>query len=79
MKHTRKLAALGIAAALAVGLSACSNDSSDDGAPVASDAATLTDIIAETSRSDLSERGATRLDDQASEAAMELRKREGYF
>ena len=42
MKHTRKLAALGIAAALAVGLSACSNDSSDDGAPVASDGATTT-------------------------------------
>ena len=48
-------------------------------APVASDAATLADIIAETSRSELSERGATRLDDQANEAAMELRKREGYF
>lgn len=48
-------------------------------APVASEAATLADIIAETSRSELSERGATRLDDQSSEAAMEMRKREGYF
>ncbi len=48
-------------------------------APVASEASTLADIIAETSRSELSERGATRLDDQSSEAAMEMRKREGYF
>ena len=48
-------------------------------APVLSDAATLADIIDETSRTRLSERGATRLDDQASEAAMEMRKREGYF
>jgi uncharacterized protein (DUF305 family) len=42
MKHRQKLAALGIAAALAVGLSACSVDSSDDGAPAASDGATTT-------------------------------------
>ena len=48
-------------------------------APVASEAATIDEIIAETEATRVSERGATRLDDQASEAAMELRKREGYF
>ncbi len=48
-------------------------------APVESDAATLEDIVRETERTRISERGATRLDDQANEAAMELRKREGYF
>ncbi|HYF58638.1 MAG TPA: sulfate adenylyltransferase subunit CysD [Burkholderiaceae bacterium] len=48
-------------------------------APVESDAADLDAIVLETQRSRLSERGATRLDDQANEAAMELRKREGYF
>ncbi len=42
MKHTRKLAALGIAAALAVGLSACSDETTDDGTPTASDGATIT-------------------------------------
>lgn len=47
--------------------------------PVASTAADLAAIIAETDLADVSERGATRLDDQASEAAMERRKREGYF
>ncbi len=47
--------------------------------PVASDAADHSAIIAETALADMSERGATRLDDQASEAAMERRKREGYF
>jgi len=47
--------------------------------PVESDAATVEAIIAETLGSALSERGATRLDDQASEAAMEERKRVGYF
>jgi sulfate adenylyltransferase subunit 2 len=47
--------------------------------PVASDAADHSAIIAETDLADMSERGATRLDDQASEAAMERRKREGYF
>jgi sulfate adenylyltransferase subunit 2 len=48
-------------------------------APVASDAATLDAIIAETAATTLTERGATRLDDQTQEASMELRKREGYF
>ena len=48
-------------------------------APVASTAATIEDIVRETESTRITERGATRLDDQASEAAMELRKREGYF
>ena len=48
-------------------------------APVASTAASVTDIIAETLATAVSERGATRLDDQTSEASMELRKKEGYF
>jgi sulfate adenylyltransferase subunit 2 len=47
--------------------------------PVASTAATLEAIVAETAAAEVTERGATRLDDQTSEAAMELRKREGYF
>ena len=48
-------------------------------APVESDAATLDDIVAETAATRITERGATRLDDQANDAAMELRKRQGYF
>lgn len=47
--------------------------------PVASDAATLEQIIAETAVTEITERGATRMDDQASEAAMETRKKQGYF
>ncbi len=47
--------------------------------PVASDADTLEGIIAETASATVTERGATRMDDQTSEASMELRKREGYF
>jgi sulfate adenylyltransferase subunit 2 len=47
--------------------------------PVASDAATVEDIIRETAVEDVTERGATRMDDQTSEASMERRKREGYF
>ena len=47
--------------------------------PVASDANTLEKIIAETATSTVTERGATRMDDQTSDASMELRKREGYF
>ncbi|HXG53620.1 MAG TPA: sulfate adenylyltransferase subunit CysD [candidate division Zixibacteria bacterium] len=47
--------------------------------PVESTAATAEEIIAETARARLSERGATRMDDQTSEASMELRKRDGYF
>jgi sulfate adenylyltransferase subunit 2 len=48
-------------------------------APVESTAATVADIIAETATTTITERGATRLDDLASEAAMEQRKKEGYF
>ena len=47
--------------------------------PVESDAATLEQIIAETAVTRITERGATRMDDQTSEASMELRKKEGYF
>jgi sulfate adenylyltransferase subunit 2 len=46
---------------------------------VESDATTVADVIAEVSASRLTERGATRADDRMSEAAMEDRKREGYF
>ena len=48
-------------------------------APVASDAATFDAIIAETAGATITERGATRLDDQTNDASMELRKKEGYF
>ncbi|WP_274584257.1 sulfate adenylyltransferase subunit CysD [Neisseria leonii] len=47
--------------------------------PVASTAATAEDIIAETAAATVSERSATRMDDRASESAMEDRKRAGYF
>ncbi|TQN37923.1 sulfate adenylyltransferase subunit 2 [Blastococcus colisei] len=46
---------------------------------VESAASTVDDIIAEVAATRLTERGATRADDRASEAAMEDRKREGYF
>ena len=39
----------------------------------------LAEVIGETAVSRVSERGATRADDRFSEAAMEDRKREGYF
>jgi sulfate adenylyltransferase subunit 2 len=48
-------------------------------APVETRAESLEDILRETAVTDLSERGATRLDDQVSEASMEQRKKEGYF
>ena len=47
--------------------------------PVESTAATVREIIAETATTRITERGATRMDDQTSEASMELRKKEGYF
>lgn len=47
--------------------------------PVASSADSLADIIAETAITDVTERGATRMDDQTSEASMEKRKKAGYF
>jgi sulfate adenylyltransferase subunit 2 len=48
-------------------------------AAVESSAATVSDIVAETSIARLTERGATRADDRISEAGMEDRKRLGYF
>jgi len=47
--------------------------------PVASEATSVAEIIAETVGARLTERGATRMDDQTSEVSMERRKREGYF
>jgi sulfate adenylyltransferase subunit 2 len=46
---------------------------------VESAAATVQDVIAEVAASRITERGATRADDRTAEAAMEDRKREGYF
>jgi sulfate adenylyltransferase subunit 2 len=46
---------------------------------VSSDAASVAEIIAEVAAARITERGATRADDQFSETAMEDRKREGYF
>ncbi|WP_242342271.1 sulfate adenylyltransferase subunit CysD [Anaeromyxobacter terrae] len=48
-------------------------------APVESTADTLAKIVAETATTTITERGATRLDDQTSDASMEQRKKEGYF
>jgi len=47
--------------------------------PVESTAMDCEAIVAETITATLTERGATRMDDQTSEASMEQRKREGYF
>ena len=47
--------------------------------PVLSDADSIEKILEETAETTITERGATRLDDQTSEASMEKRKREGYF
>jgi sulfate adenylyltransferase subunit 2 len=48
-------------------------------AALRSAAATIEEVIRETAASRVSERGATRVDDRFSQAAMEDRKREGYF
>jgi sulfate adenylyltransferase subunit 2 len=48
-------------------------------AAVLSAASTAHDVITEVGLSKITERGATRADDRLSEAAMEDRKREGYF
>jgi sulfate adenylyltransferase subunit 2 len=48
-------------------------------APVASTATDVDEVIEETLIARLTERGATRLDDQTSDASMEQRKKEGYF
>ena len=47
--------------------------------PVASPALTAADVVLETLAADVSERGATRMDDKTSDASMEKRKKEGYF
>ena len=46
---------------------------------VESKAVTIADVITEIGATRITERGQTRADDRASEAAMEDRKREGYF
>jgi sulfate adenylyltransferase subunit 2 len=46
---------------------------------VASRAVTLTEVVAEIAATRITERGETRADDRVTEAAMEDRKREGYF
>lgn len=46
---------------------------------VESTAATLEDVVAEIAATRITERGETRADDRVTEAAMEDRKREGYF
>ena len=46
---------------------------------VESTAATIPEVITEIAATRITERGQTRADDRASEAAMEDRKREGYF
>jgi sulfate adenylyltransferase subunit 2 len=46
---------------------------------VVSTAATVADVVREVAASTLTERGATRADDRISEAAMEDRKKDGYF
>jgi sulfate adenylyltransferase subunit 2 len=48
-------------------------------AAVESNAISILDVIAEVATARVTERGATRADDRFSEAAMEDRKREGYF
>jgi sulfate adenylyltransferase subunit 2 len=46
---------------------------------VESTASTVEEVILEVAATRVTERGATRADDRASEAAMEDRKKEGYF
>lgn len=48
-------------------------------AAVSSAAANALDVVTEVAATRITERGATRADDKTSEAAMEDRKREGYF
>ena len=47
--------------------------------PVSSPAMNAADVVLETVAADVSERGATRMDDKTSDASMEKRKKEGYF
>jgi sulfate adenylyltransferase subunit 2 len=46
---------------------------------VESSAVTIDQVIVEVAATRITERGATRADDRTSEAAMEDRKKEGYF
>ncbi len=46
---------------------------------VRSEATTIDEVVAEIAATRVTERGETRADDRASEAAMEDRKRDGYF
>ena len=46
---------------------------------VESQAATLEEVVAEIAATEVTERGQTRADDRVTEAAMEDRKRQGYF
>jgi sulfate adenylyltransferase subunit 2 len=46
---------------------------------VESDASTLEAVVAEIAATEITERGQTRADDRVTEAAMEDRKRQGYF
>jgi sulfate adenylyltransferase subunit 2 len=46
---------------------------------VESPATTARDVVLETLSANVSERGATRMDDQTCEASMEKRKKDGYF
>ena len=46
---------------------------------VESDALTVADVVVEVAATRITERGATRADDRMTEAAMEDRKKEGYF
>jgi sulfate adenylyltransferase subunit 2 len=46
---------------------------------VESDADTLAEVVAEIAATRITERGETRADDRVTEAAMEDRKRQGYF
>jgi sulfate adenylyltransferase subunit 2 len=47
--------------------------------PVESHAANASQVVLETLTVDVSERGATRMDDKTSDASMEKRKKDGYF
>jgi sulfate adenylyltransferase subunit 2 len=47
--------------------------------PVASPAANASEVVIETLSAEVSERGATRMDDKTSDASMEKRKKDGYF
>ena len=46
---------------------------------VESEAATIEEVVAEIAATRITERGETRADDRATDAAMEDRKRDGYF